>query len=55
MWIFDKRVLLRLFGHNTVETRGGRRRQQRNELKNAYSSADIIGVVKSKERDGVTI
>jgi len=43
MGIFDKRVLLRFFGHKTMETIGGRRKLQLKEIKNVYSSTDITG------------
>jgi hypothetical protein len=42
LWVFEKRVLRRMFGSKREKVRGGKARLHTVELHNLYSSPDII-------------
>jgi hypothetical protein len=46
--VFENRVIRRIFGPKRDEVRGGWRKLPNEELRNLYSSPDIIGMIKSR-------
>jgi hypothetical protein len=46
--VFGNRVLRRIFGRKREEVAGGWRRLQNEELRNMYSSSNIIGMIKPR-------
>jgi hypothetical protein len=48
LWVFENRVLRRIFGPKRDEVTGERRKLHSGELRNLYSSPDIIRQVKSR-------
>jgi hypothetical protein len=48
LWVFENRVLRRIFGPKRDRVTGGWRKLHNEELHNLYSSSSIIGIIKSK-------
>jgi len=48
LWVFENRVLRRIFGPKRVEVRGEWRKLHNKELNDLYSSPIIVRVIKSK-------
>jgi hypothetical protein len=48
MWVFENRVMRRMFGPKRDEVKRERRKLHNKELNNLYSSPNIIRVIKSK-------
>jgi hypothetical protein len=46
--LFENRLLKKIFGPKTDEVTGKRRRLHKEELKDLYSSPDIVWVTKSR-------
>jgi len=46
LWVFENRVLRRIFGPKEEEVTGCRRRLHTEELRNLYSAPYIIRVIK---------
>jgi hypothetical protein len=47
MWVFENRVLSRIFGPKRDEVTGGWRKLHNEELHSLYSSPSIIRMIKS--------
>jgi hypothetical protein len=52
LWVFEKRVLRRIFGPKRDEVTGGWRKLHNQELHNLYSSPNIIRMMKSGRMKG---
>jgi hypothetical protein len=50
-WVFENRVLRRIFGPKINKVIGGRRKQHNEELHNLYSSQSIIRMMESRMED----
>jgi hypothetical protein len=48
LWLFEKRVLRRIFGPKRDEATGSWRKLLDEELHNSYSSANIISMIKRR-------
>jgi hypothetical protein len=48
LWVFENRVLRRIFGPKREEVAVSCRRLHNEELHNLYASPNIIGVIKSR-------
>jgi hypothetical protein len=48
LWVFENRVLRRIFGHKRDEATGEWRRLRNEELNDLYSSPNIIREIKSR-------
>jgi hypothetical protein len=48
LWVFENRVLRRIFGPKRDEVTGGWRKLHNEELYNLYSSPNIIRIIKSR-------
>jgi len=49
LWVFENRVLRKIFGTKREEVAGGRGRLHNNELHKFYTSPNIIKVSKSRK------
>jgi len=50
--VFENRVLRRIFGPKREEATGEWRKLHNEELNNFYSSPNIVGVIKSRKKNG---
>jgi hypothetical protein len=55
LWVFENRVLRRIFGPKGEEVVGGRKRLHNEDLHNLYASPNIIRLIKSRRMKWVEL